>query len=267
MVARFDGQVAWITGGGTGLGRFMALELARQGARVAVSGRRANRLDEVVAAITAEGGEAVTVVCDVTDEDAVEQAATQVAKHYGQIDVVVANAGFSVGGRVEHLTFADWRLQMDVNVGGCAITAAKAIPHLRTTKGRLALVGSVASHVHFEKAGPYQASKAAVWALGNTLSLELARDAISVTTIHPGFVKSEINQVDNQGNHNPDRADKRPKNLLWETEDAARVMVNAIYRRRGQFVFTGHGRFGWFMAQHFPWLVHWIAGRVSNNTK
>jgi len=265
-MGRWSGSVIWITGGGSGLGKYMALQFAREGGSVAVSGRREGRLHQVVSDIEGEGGAGIAVPCDVTDEAAIEAAVTEVAEHFGKIDVVVANAGLSVGGRVENLSMAEWRRQMDVNVNGVAMTAARAIPHLRKTQGRLALVGSVAGMVHFAKAGPYQASKAAVHALGNTLSIELLPDGISCTTIHPGFVHSEIGQVDNEGVFHSDRPDKRPAGLLWNTDDAARVMERAIWKRKREFVFTGHGRFGWFMARHFPALVHWIVRRIPNNT-
>lgn len=265
-MGQWDGKVVWLTGGGSGLGRYMALEFAREGARVAVSGRRKDKLSEVVGAIEAAGGSALAVACDVTDEASIEAAVTEVVDAWGQLDVAIANAGYSVAGLVEDLSFEDWRRQMDVNVCGAAVTAAKAIPHLRKTKGRLVLIGSVAAMVHFAKAGPYQASKAAILALGNTLSVELAGDGISCTTIHPGFVKSEIYLRDNAGAIREERTERRPARLLWETEDAARVMVRAIYRRKREFVFTGHGRIGWFLGRHLPGLVHQVARRITNNT-
>lgn len=260
-MGRFDGQVVWITGATAGLGRAMADAFAGEGALVAVSGRRQDRLDEVVANLKARGTQAVALPCDVTDELQVQRAADEVVEILGKLDVCVANAGCSVSGRVEKLTAEEWRRQLDINVVGAALTAKHAIPHLRKTRGRLALVGSVAGVFFMPGSAAYQASKAAVRALGHTLAAELHRDGISVTTIQPGFVKSEIAQVDNEGHFDPTRADKRPANLMWETEDAARVMVNAIARRKLEFTFTGHGRVGAFLGQHFPGLVYQLGRR------
>jgi len=265
-MARWDGHVVWITGGGTGLGAWMARQFARDGAQVAISGRRRDRLEEVAQAITRDGGEAWPVVCDVTDEDAVKTTLAGVGDRFGRIDVVVANAGMSVSGRIDKLSMEHWRRQMDVNVCGAAITARHAVPWLRETKGRLALVGSVAATVHFAGAAPYQASKAAVAALGNSLWIELAKDGISVTTLHPGFVRSEIHQVDNEGAVHPEREDRRPAWLMWETEPAARVMCRAIHRRRRQLVFTWHGRLAWFLGQHFPGLTARLTRTIENRT-
>lgn len=259
----FEGQVVWITGATAGLGRAMAVEFARRGAHVALSGRRQDRLDSVAAEIRALGREAIGLACDVADEAQVERAVTDTVARLGKLDVCVANAGCSVSGRVEALTLDQWRRQLDINVIGAALTAKHAIPHLRPTRGRLALVGSVAGQIFLPGFAAYQASKAAVRALGHTLAAELHPDGITVTTIQPGFVESEIGQVDNEGRYDPNRPDKRPANLMWKTEDAARVMVDAIARRRFEYTFTGHGQVGAWLGQHVPTLVHQIVKRQT----
>lgn len=258
-----DSRVFWITGGGTGLGRAMAIEAARRGARVFVSGRRAAELDAVVAAIAAGGGRAEAVPCDVTDEDQVAGAAGAVAARGGRIDVVLANAGFAVSGPVESLSAADWRRQFDVNVVGAAITARHAIPHLRASRGRLGIVGSVAAHALFPGHAAYQASKAAVLALGRTLEMELRADGVRVTVLQPGFVVSDIGKVDNEGRFDPSRKDRRPASLMWETEPAARAMLDAVDRGVVEYTFTGHGRIGAFFGRHFPDLLQWLGPRLA----
>ncbi len=136
MGKRFENQVVWITGGGSGIGRALALAFAREGGSVAVSGRREDRLLEVVHAVEELGAKGLAVRCDVTDEASVAEAVRKVVRTWGGVDVAVANAGFSVGGRIEKLSAADWRRQLDVNVIGAAMTARYAIPHLRERKGR-----------------------------------------------------------------------------------------------------------------------------------
>lgn len=252
----FDQLVVWITGAGSGLGQQMALEFARQGATVAVSGRRVDRLNAVVAEIESAGGRALAVPCDVTDEAQVEAAVAQVIERCFRLDVAVCNAGFSVAGRIEKLTAADWRRQFDTNVVGAVTCARAALPELRKTRGRLALVGSVAGFVTVPGTGAYHASKFAVRAIGETLAMELHGSGVSVTTIHPGFVESEIAQVDNDGRFNPDRNDPRPRRFMWKTADAARVMVRAIEARRREYIFTTHGKVAAFLGRHFSGLVH-----------
>lgn len=258
----FDGASVWITGGGSGLGAAMAHVFVAEGARVAVSGRRTDRLDAVVASLRAAGGEALAVPCDVTDEASLEAAVAAVVEAFGGLDVAVANAGYGVAGAVADLDAETWRRQLDVNVVGAALTARHALPALKASRGRLALVGSVSGLVYFPKNAAYQASKAAVLALGRTLAMELAPDGVSCTVLQPGFVKSEIGQVDNQGRFDPDRRDPRPQALLWETDDAARVMVRAIHKRKVEYTFTAHGRLGAFLGRHAPGLVQLLGPRL-----
>ena len=257
MAKRFDKQVVWITGGGSGIGRALALQFAKEGASVAVSGRREDRLQEVVEGVQAKGGRGLAVRCDVTDEASVAEAVQKVVRAFGGLDVAVANAGFSVAGRIEKLSAADWRRQLDVNVIGVAMTARYAIPHLREREGRLALIGSVASMLSTPGMGAYSASKYAVRAIGQALAAELHGSGVSCTTIHPGYIESEIARVDNQGRYDPEREDRRPKKLMWSSDRAARAMVDAIAKRKREYTFTGHGKVGAFAGRHLPGLVHY----------
>jgi len=261
MAKRFDNQVVWITGGGSGIGRALALAFADEGATVAVSGRREDRLQQVVQELEKRGAKGLAVRCDVTDEASVAEAVRKVVRTFGGLDVAVANAGFSVAGRIEKLSAADWRRQLDVNVIGTAMTARYAIPHLRERKGRLALVGSVMSMVSMPGLGAHSASKYAVRAIGQALAVELHGSGVSCTTIFPGYTESEIAQVDNQGRFDASREDRRPKNLIWRTNRAARVMVDAIAKRKREYTFTAHGKAGAFAGRHMPGLVHFSLTR------
>jgi NAD(P)-dependent dehydrogenase (short-subunit alcohol dehydrogenase family) len=260
----FADSTVWITGASAGIGRALALAFAGEGARVAVSARREDRLREVVAEIEAAGGRGLAVPCDVTDEARVKEAADRVAEHFGGMDVAVANAGFGVSGTVEALDAADWRRQLDVNVVGVALTARHALPHLRRTRGRLALVSSVAGMLPVPGGSAYSASKAAVRSIGQALTLELRGSGVSCTTLYPGFVDSEIRMVDNQGVYHAERAEPVPAWLRWPTDRAARVMLRAIHRRDGHYVFTGHGKVVGFAGRHWPWLVQTLMATLSN---
>lgn len=258
----FDGQVAWITGAGSGIGRALAIEFAREGAAVALSGRRADCLERTLGDIEALGRRAVAVPCDVRDDEAVARTVRLVVERLGRLDVAVANAGLSVSGPFERLGDADWRRQMDVNLFGAVNTARHALPELRRTSGRLVLVGSVTGMVCTPGSSAYSASKFALRAIGLVLAQELYGSGVSCTTIAPGYVESEIGQVDNEGWFHPEWPDKRPHLLMWSADRAARVMLRAIYRRKREFVFTAHGRFGAWVGRHFPGFIHFAGTRM-----
>ncbi|MEK7705455.1 MAG: SDR family NAD(P)-dependent oxidoreductase [Myxococcota bacterium] len=260
---RFSDQVVWITGASSGIGRALALELAAQGAHVALSARRVERLEEVASSIKAGGQKALVVPCDVTDEEAVMRTVEEIVAHFGRLDVAIANSGFGVSGRVESLHAADWRRQLETNVVGLAITARYALPHLRRTRGRLALTGSAMGMFAAPGFGAYSASKYAVRAIGQTLAMELYGSGVSCTLLEPGYVESEIGQVDSRGRFHPEARDRRPQRLMWPADRAARVMVRAIDRRQRECVLTGHGKVGAFFGRHAPWLVHWVVTRLT----
>ncbi|NDY96839.1 SDR family NAD(P)-dependent oxidoreductase [Wenzhouxiangella limi] len=249
---QFKDQVVWITGASSGLGWAMALEFARLGATLVLTARREKMLEQLVAHIEAAGGRAVAMACDVTDDASLRATADRIAAELGRLDVAVANAGFSVSGRFEDISAADWDRQMRLNVTALAMTARHALPQLRATAGRLVLIGSASAFVPVPRAAPYAASKAAVHSIGETLQIELSGSGVSCTTIHPGFVESNIARVDSAGVFHPDARDPRPARLMWPSDRAARVMVRAIRRRRKVFVFTGHGRLAYWVGRLVP---------------
>jgi NAD(P)-dependent dehydrogenase (short-subunit alcohol dehydrogenase family) len=196
----------------------------------------------------------------------VRAAAEQVARELGRLDVAVANAGAGVMGRFERLTDAQWRRLFGVNVFGAVSTARHALPHLRQSSVRLAFVASVSAFLCAPGGSAYSASKFALRAIGLTLAQELHGSGVSCTTLHPGFVESEIAQVDNDGRFDPSRKDRRPSQLMWPADRAARVMVRAIHRRRREYVFTGHGKIGVFLGEHFPGLTHFLVTRFARKS-
>ena len=140
------------------------------------------------------------------------------------------------------------------------IAAARAaLPLLLSTRGRLALIGSVAGMLPGPGAAPYSASKAAVRSIAESLAVELHGTGVSCTGIYPGFVRSEITCVDNRGQFHATAKDGMPACLVWPTDRAARVILSAIRTRRRAFTFTAHGRFASFCGRYFPGLVHRVA--------
>ena len=246
-------NVVWITGASSGIGKAMAFEWARLGNKVALSSRRKELLDDVANEIRNSGGKALVIPCDIMEETAIENAVQQIIENWGRLDVVVANAGFGVFGSIDRLTAKDWNRQFQGNVIGLALTVKYALPYLKKNNGRIGLVGSVGAYLPNPNLGAYGASKAAVHSIGQTLQVELMGTGVSCTTMHPGFVVSEIARIDNDGVWHPERPDPRPSNLIWPTGKAAKVMVEAILKRKRNYIFTGHGKV-------FVWLQRWFPG-------
>ena len=257
---RFDGQVSWVTGAGSGIGRSCAIALAERGSDVVLTGRRPGPLSLVADACRARGVRATVAIADVTQPSELQAAVDGAVREHGRLDIVLANAGCSVSGRISQLTTEEWRRQLEINVIGLASTVQVALPALHETGGRIGLVGSVMAFVGLPGNGAYAASKAAVRAIGDTLHLELVGSGVSCTTIHPGFVESDIARVDNTGTLHLARVDPRPKALMWSGEDAAAVMLDALHRRQRELIFTGHGRIATWLARHVPGLTYAMLG-------
>jgi len=259
----FNNKIIWITGASSGLGKYMAYEFAKQGAKLALSARRKDQLNEVLKVVESFGAEGLVVPCDVLNEEEIEEAVQAILAHFGRLDIAIANAGFGVVGKIKNLSKEEWRRQLDVNVIGLALTVKHAFPLLKESRGSIVLIGSVATYLPNPGVGAYGASKAAVHSIGQTLQIELKGTGVNCTVIHPGFVDSDIARVDNQGILHPDNKDPRPANLMWPTDKAAKVMLRAIAKKKKVFVFTGHGKVLAFIGQHSPGMARWLVGKMS----
>lgn len=198
---------------------------------------------------------------DVTVPGAVAAAIAASAIARDGIDVVVANAGFSVAGPIQALTLADYRRQYETNVFGVLQTVYEALPALRLARGRLAIVGSVAGHAAAAGGSAYASSKFAVRALAESLRGDLRPEGIGVTLLSPGFVDSDIRRVDNLGRLHPQARDPIPSWVRMRSDKAARVMVDAIARGRAEAIVTFHGKLIVFCTRHFSGLVRHLTAR------
>jgi NAD(P)-dependent dehydrogenase (short-subunit alcohol dehydrogenase family) len=252
MAERFAGKRVFITGASSGIGAALAVELAEEGARIALGARRADRLNETCQLVKEAGGEAVVTPCDVRDRASVDEAVGKATEALGGLDLAVANAGFGVNGPFDSLKTEDFRRQFDTNLFGVIDTIYAVLPHLEASKGHLAVVSSVLGRVGSPLSSAYCASKFALCGLCEVLYYELRGKGISVTCIEPGVIESEIRSVDNRGRFHPRHKDPAPEWLRVPAEQAAREIASALYARKYEAVITGHGKAVAFVARHFP---------------
>jgi len=262
-----EDKVVLVTGASSGIGAAIALECAGRGADVVLAARRVDRLDEVASQVRSFGRRALPVACDVTVDGDLERAVSEGTERLGSIDRVYANAGFGVAGTLERLELEDYRRQFETNVFGVLRTAFASMDALRSSRGCLAIIGSVSGFVAMPGSSPYSMSKAAVHALSDSLRVEFKRHGVGVTLVVPGFIRSEIRRVDNRGVFRPEARDRIPDWLPMAADTAARKIVNAVESRRRVLVLTGHGRLAVSLQRHAPWLLAAAIGRVGGRLR
>lgn len=189
-------KAAIVTGAGSGIGRATALQLAAKGYHVGVLGRTKSELDETRAAILKAGGDATTVVADVSDHAEMHQAVSDFVALVGRLDVVVANAGINgVWAPIDDLQPEEWNKTISINLTGTYLTIHNCVPHLKASGGgSIVVVSSINGTRTFTTPGAtaYTATKAAQVAMVKQLALELARHHIRINAVCPGEIETSI---------------------------------------------------------------------------
>jgi len=265
MKGRFAEQVVFITGASSGIGEATAYEFAKEGAKVALVARRKDRLEKVKKAIVQKGGIVEYFVADVTNYDELKIAVHKIIDLWGQLDVVLANAGIGVPGHILQLKVEDFRRQFETNFFGVLNTVELTLPYLIKQKGRLGIVGSVAGRLCTPLSAPYCSSKFAVVAFSECIYYDLKHLGVSVTIINPGFVKSEIRHKNKYGELT-NRPDPVPSFLVMPTEKAGKQIVCALYHRKPELIITKHGKISIFFGRHFPRTYRFLLGIFSKKS-
>jgi short-subunit dehydrogenase len=255
-------KVVLITGASAGIGAALSEIFAKQGAKVALTARRLERLEELSISLNEQGYQTLPLRCDVTDQESVQACIDQVIEHWGHLDVVIANAGFGVAGAFKRLKVEEYQRQFDTNIFGVIHTLKSALPHLENSKGRAVIIGSVNGYVSLSKNSAYAMSKFAVRALAQSLWIEWAKLGVSTTLIEPGFVETEIRKVNNKGVYKAEAKDFVPSWLMMPALKAAQQISRATYKRKREVVITGHGKVLVWLARHWPWLTFQLLKRA-----
>lgn len=192
--APLAGQTALVTGSSRGIGRAIALELARAGARVVVNyASSAEAAEDVVAQIIASGGEAWAYRADVADEEQVEAMIKEVLERHGAIDVLVNNAGITRDGLLMRMKTADWRSVIELNLTGVFLcTRAVSRSMLKARHGRIVNITSVVGLMGNPGQANYSAAKAGVIGLTRSTAAEFASRGVTVNAVAPGFIATDM---------------------------------------------------------------------------
>lgn len=221
------GKIVFLTGASSGIGAELARELARRGAKLGLLARREDKLEALAAEIRAAGGVAAWARADVLDTEEVNGACDQLERELGGVDMMIANAGYGKPEPAHRFKPGVAAAMYDTNVLGMLRCFDWALPRFLAKKsGHLVGVASLASYIGMPNSASYCGSKAAMRVHLQSLRVSLKNQGIAVTTICPGFVRSELTDQN-----------KSPMPFFWETDRACRYIARALEKRRGEVAF------------------------------
>jgi NAD(P)-dependent dehydrogenase (short-subunit alcohol dehydrogenase family) len=256
----------FVTGGASGFGRALAERWARAGARVCIGDIHDERLAETLASLRGLGATAHALRCDVTKDADLEAAAAWLRESWGGVDIVVNNAGVAIGGSITEISMDDWRWIVDINLLGVVRGCKVFTPMFQTQgHGHFVNVSSMAGLIHPPMMSAYNATKAAVVALSETLSVELARDKITVSVVCPSFFRTNLTETMRSGS--ADIAAVTNK-LVNKAKRGADEIADLTFKgvERGDFHILTHpdGKAAWMLKRLTPFSLY--ARAITKNT-
>ena len=192
---RLKGKVAIVTGGSSGIGKAIALEFVKEGARVAVVGRQEAKLKEVVEEIRRLGGEGISIHGDVSNPADVDRMVRVTVETFKRLDILVNSAGTLFSADLAHHTEAIWNDTININLKGSFLCIQRAVPEmLKQSKGKIINISSIAGQIGFPNSAAYCASKGGIMGMTKALAMELAPLKINVNDLAPGDVETPLNE-------------------------------------------------------------------------
>lgn len=262
-MGEFTDRVVIVTGASEGIGRALALELARDRPRLVLAARDRARLESVAAEARALGAECHVVPTDVAERASCEALVATTLAICGRIDALVCNAGATMWARFDALADLDvFERLMRVNYLACVWLTHAALPALRSARGRLVAVASVAGLSGIPERTAYAASKHAVVGFCDSLRIELAGSGVSVTVVAPDFVVTKAHERATGPDGRPLGASPLRRERVMTAEECARLIVRAMARRERLLITSARGRLARWLKLLAPGLVDRIAARA-----
>jgi len=254
-VSYLKNKTAIVTGSGMGIGKAIALELCKAGANVVLNGRNAERLEKTYQEFLQKGFTVVAVAGDVTKVSDCNVIIQKAIDSFGDIHILVTNAGVSMRERFENLQPEVFSQIIESNINGSAFPTLVALPHLKKTKGSVVFISSAAGMIGLPTASAYSAGKMALTALAQSLKIEMASSGVHIGIVHVGFTQNDVEKrvLNATGDLVP--VASRPAYLQQTQEQVARSVLSTIRNRKFKVVLSLVGKINAFVVRFFPSLV------------
>lgn len=229
MSGKLIDKVAIVTGASSGIGEATAIALANEKAKVVIAARRSDRLDELTKHIVENGGQALPMTVDVSDEAQVKEMVKKTQAEYGKVDILINNAGVMLLGTIDGADTEDWRRMININLLGLMYATHAVLPLMKAQgSGHIVNISSTAGRIANVKAGVYAATKFGVGAFSEALRKEVYQDKIRVTIIEPGATVTELTDHISDAKTKTDIKSWIGSMTALESEDIAAAIVYAV---------------------------------------
>ncbi len=252
---RLDGKVAIVTGASSGIGEALARRYAALGACVVLGARQEERLREIVADITAAGGDACYAVVDVVKAEECKGLIDRAIERYGAIDILVCNAGLSMRALFDDVELEVLHRLMDVNFWGTVNCVKYALPYLQLTKGSIVGVSSVAGLHGLPARTGYSASKYAMTGFLETIRIENLKRGVHVMIACPGFTASNVRFSALTADGTSQGETPRDESKMMSAEQVAEIIIRDTSRGKRLSLMEFDGRATYFVKKFFPTLL------------
>lgn len=251
-MSNLDKKVVVVTGASSGIGESLAREYAKLDFRVVLAARQEEKLKNIVAEIESQGGSAVYSVCDVTNVDDCKKLVETAVSAYGQIDVLICNAGLSMRALFDDVDLDVLHRLMDVNFWGTVNCVKFALPYLQATKGSIVGISSVAGIHGLPARTGYSASKYAMTGFLETIRIENLKKGLHVMIACPGFTASNVRFSALTADGTSQGETPRDENKMMTSEQVAKIIIKDTKKRKRLCLmeFDGYGSF--FLKKFFP---------------
>ena len=261
-------NVVVITGASTGIGEKLAYQLADEGAQLVLTARRVSELERVAENVKKRGAKVIVVSADVAIESDCKKIIDVAIAEFGRIDTLVNNAGMTMWAKFEDIQdMSIMERIMQVNYMGAVYCTHYALPHLKSTRGRIVGIASLTGLVGVPTRTGYAASKHAMRGFFDSLRIELEDAGVTVTMIYPGFVATGIRENATGADGKPALIDPVDQAGVMGVAECATLIVNAITHRKREEVMTLKGKLGQWLKLIAPSVIDGIARKAVEGNK
>lgn len=264
----FSGLAAIITGASSGIGKELALQLARQGAHLALAARNFDALEEVARQCRDLGGQAIPIKTDVSNRQQCAALVQKTVDTFGKIDMLVNNAGITMWALFEEVQDLDmFETIMQVNYLGSVYCTYYALPYLKQSRGRIVAISSLTGKAGVPTRSGYAASKHAMVGFFDSLRVELSSSGVSITIVYPGFVATGIQGRGFGPDGHPLGKSPIQMEKVMTTETCVKIILEAAARRKREEVMTLRGKLGQWLKLIAPGLIDSITRKAIREGK